>query len=260
MTAAPFAPPLVDARPPSRPGIGRLTVVEMRKMIDTRAGRWLTGITVFLSVVVVGIASLVPSSQDGGFTGFFEIALYPVNVLLPVLGILIVTSEWSQRTALTTFSLVPERQRVVAAKLLAAGAYAVLSLIVTLGCAAAGTATVRALGREGTWGFELSTLGTAALLQLLAVIMGVGFGLLLMNSPLAIVLYFALPTALSIVVSLIPSIEEAAGWVNLNAGFEQLAEDQMTSSLWTRLGTAATVWILLPIVLGSIRLVRRELK
>jgi hypothetical protein len=36
-----------------------------------------------------------------------------------VLAILSVTSEWSQRTALVTFSLVPDRRRVLAAKLVA---------------------------------------------------------------------------------------------------------------------------------------------
>ena len=44
-------------------------------------------------------------------------------MLLPIVGILLVSSEWSQRTALITFTLVPQRMRVMSAKL-AAGARA----------------------------------------------------------------------------------------------------------------------------------------
>ena len=43
----------------------------------------------------------------------------PQGLLLPVLGILLVTSEWSQRTALVSFTLMPVRGRVLLAKVLA---------------------------------------------------------------------------------------------------------------------------------------------
>ena len=39
-----------------------------------------------------------------------------MNILLPVLGIMSVTSEWSQRTAMVTFTLEPSRSRFLAAK------------------------------------------------------------------------------------------------------------------------------------------------
>ena len=38
---------------------------------------------------------------------------------MPVVGILLVTSEWTQRTAMISFTLVPHRSRVLLAKLLA---------------------------------------------------------------------------------------------------------------------------------------------
>ena len=43
-----------------------------------------------------------------------------MTVILPIIAILSVTSEWSQRTGLTTFTLVPHRGRVMLAKALAA--------------------------------------------------------------------------------------------------------------------------------------------
>ena len=42
-----------------------------------------------------------------------------LGYFLPVLLILMVTSEWSQRTGLTTFTLEPHRGRVVGAKFVA---------------------------------------------------------------------------------------------------------------------------------------------
>ena len=41
-------------------------------------------------------------------------------LILPVVGILAVTSEWSQRTGLVTFGLEPRRMRIAWAKLISA--------------------------------------------------------------------------------------------------------------------------------------------
>ena len=52
------------------------------------------------------------------------------SFLLPILAIMLVTSEWSQRTALVTFTLEPRRSRVVLAKLVVAQLFTVLTLVV----------------------------------------------------------------------------------------------------------------------------------
>ena len=110
-------------------------------------------------------------------------------MLLPIVGLLLVTSEWSQRTALTTFTLVPERSRVVVAKLLAGSALALVAVLVCLAVAAAGN-----LIAGGSWNFELSHLGEGALYELFGMLGALALGLLLMHSALAIVTYFVLPT------------------------------------------------------------------
>ena len=66
-----------------------------------------------------------------------------------MLGILSITSEWSQRTALTTFALVPRRERVVAAKLAAVVLAALASVLASLAVAAVGTLVARATGGAG---------------------------------------------------------------------------------------------------------------
>jgi len=245
----------------ARSGLGRLTAVELRKLADTRSGRSLLGIIAVLTLAVVVLGVLAPGEPDRTFVPLFQLTLLPTGVILPVLGILTVTSEWSQRTALTTFVLVPHRHRVMAAKLLAAVTYALASVVVGLATAALGTLAAAALDRgDGSWDASIGLLGYAALFQVINVVMGIAFGMLLLNSPLAIVLYFALPVLWTTVVTLVPRISGTAAWFDLNLQLEPLAEDAMRSGDWPRLAVAVATWVLLPLAAGVVRVVRGELR
>jgi len=59
---------------------------------------------------------LAPSSIDQTYTSYLAFAAVGLTILLPVVSILTLTSEWSQRTALTTFTQEPRRTRVINAK------------------------------------------------------------------------------------------------------------------------------------------------
>src|SRR5918999_1857447 len=111
--------------------VARLVRVELRKMADTRAGMWLLIGIAALAGVVMTIFMITADEADRTFVQLIGAATIPQMALLPVLGILLVTSEWTQRTALVTFTLEPVRLRVVAAKLIAALAFGLAALIVT---------------------------------------------------------------------------------------------------------------------------------
>ena len=64
-------------------------------------------------------------------------------VILPIVAILSVTSEWSQRTGLSTFTLVPHRGRVLAAKAAAALVVAVVSMALAFAVGAIGNVSGR---------------------------------------------------------------------------------------------------------------------
>jgi ABC-2 type transport system permease protein len=256
-----YAPPLVGAKEPTRPGFVTLTLVEMRKMIDTRSGKWLLGIIVFLSLAVAVIGVIVGHRSDRTFENFFGFTLLPAGVILPVLGILLVTSEWSQRTALTTFTLVPQRERIAVAKFLAGIVYSLLSLATCLVLAAIGNIYCMALDRgEGGWHLAPSAFFQALLLVALSVTMGVAFGMAFLNSPLAIVLYFVLPIAFSIVSSIVTAISDTMAWLDFNSATSPLIGETLTNEQWGQLATSSALWILLPLVVGYVRLVRSELK
>ena len=100
------------------PSLPQLVAIELRKTVDTRAGFWLLAASALLAIAVVGLTLAFGHATDLMFGVFFERTVGTVGVLLPVVGILAIASEWSQRTAVTTFALVPRRERVIAAKLL----------------------------------------------------------------------------------------------------------------------------------------------
>jgi len=114
----------------------RLTLVELRKMTDTRAGFWLQCAVVALTLAIAGILVGFGETSDQTFETMLEAAMQPSVNLLPVIGTLLVSSEWSQRTAQQTFTLVPKRTRVISSKLLAslvvAAAAFAMSIVVAL--------------------------------------------------------------------------------------------------------------------------------
>ena len=163
MTTATLAPPL--ARRDARPGLGRLTAVELRKMTDTRAGFWLLVGTVALVVaVVVDPRGHAATPQDHTLRDFLAIAVQPVGVLLPIVGILLVSSEWSQRTSLLTFTLVPHRSRVLAAKLAAGVVLSLAALQICIAVSLLGTA-IADPGVADTWSLPAWMLGQTALVR-----------------------------------------------------------------------------------------------
>ncbi|HWS38669.1 MAG TPA: ABC transporter permease [Actinoplanes sp.] len=236
----------------------RLTLVELRKLADTRAGTWL--------LIVIGLATVATSAillgwAEGGeqsFGAFFGFGLVPSAVLLPVLGVLSVTSEWSQRTALATFTLVPARGRVLAAKVAAGVLIAIGSTAVTAIWAAGANMLAIATGGDGTWTVDSSLTWQSLLSQMIFVLMGIGFGALLLNTPLAIVIFFALPTVWTILGGTISGLRDVAAWLDLNTTSLALAEPDMTSGEWARLAASVGVWVLIPLVLGTVRVLRRE--
>ena len=77
---------------------------------------------------------------------------------------------------------------------------------------AAHAAAIAVRGIEGDWTVSRLALAGAAGFILLGVAQGLGFGMLLRNTPAAIVLYYVLPTGWSILGSMVSWVEDAAAW------------------------------------------------
>jgi len=257
-TATPTVP-APHAANAGRPSIGRLTLVELRKMTDTRAGFWLLAITALGYAAVVAVMLFAADPPDLTFYGFFQITMIPSGVLLPVIGILAVTGEWTQRGALTTFTLVPERERVATAKVLAGFVLAAASVVAGLLFAALGNvAGILFMDGDGSWRLTAGALGSAVLYQIINMTMGVAFGMLLMNSALAIVLYFLVPTVWGMLTGLISALKGASEWLDLSVASTPLTDNTMSGSDWPKLAASVGLWVVVPLVAGLVRLLRRE--
>jgi ABC-2 type transport system permease protein len=240
----------------TRPSLSRLVAVELRKTVDTRAGFWLQVAMVALTVVVVAVRSVVGDAADHTFRGVLDAGLQPAAILLPVTGILLVTSEWSQRTGLITFALVPLRSRVLAAKLIASLLLAVAMLVVSVAIIAAAV-LVASPGADGTWADVAPLIGQSAVYLTTGMVVGVAFGAILLASAPAIVLRFALPMAWMAVVSL-PVFSGVAPWVDNARAVGQMTAEVMSATQWAHAGTSLAIWMVLPLLIGTWRITRRE--
>jgi hypothetical protein len=254
-------PPIAGARPTRAVAFTTLVHVELRKMLDTRAGRWL----------IIGIGAAIAAALlilffvDGGqhrFEDYLQATTMPMAIILPVVGILAVTSEWSQRIGLVTFTMEPRRMRVGWAKFVASVLVGVAAFALAIALAAlVHQAAITIRGITPGWGIGALVVTGAGLYVLLGLAQGVGFGMLFKNTPAAIVTYFALPTVWGILSSLVTWLDGVANWLELNRTMNPLFLGKaLTGEQWAHLGTSVGVWVVLPLVVGMWRLSCAEVK
>lgn len=240
----------------TRPSLGRLISVELRKMVDTRAGFWL-----LLGILGLTMAALIAvffagKADDHTLKNMFVLAVLPSATLLPIVGILLVSSEWTQRTTLVTFALVPRRARVLEAKLAAGVVLASAAVLISLGLGALGTAIAQP-GVQGSWSLPPEFLGQVALYVTVSMLMGVAFGASLLSSPPAIVLYLLAPIGLS-AIGAIAWFEAVVPWLDWWSSISILVDKPLDPSQWARAGTTLAAWIVLPLLVGLWRITRSE--
>jgi ABC-type transport system involved in multi-copper enzyme maturation permease subunit len=239
--------------------MSRLVRVELRKMADTRSGMWLLIGLAAITLAIVGIYYATADQSERTFVHFMAATLGPQGFLLPVLGILLVTSEWSQRTGLISFTLVPVRGRVLTAKVI--GGLVAGSAAIALSMGLAAVATLASGTAHGFADFGLVQLGKFAILQLTGVLQGLAFGLLLLSSAPAIVSYFVFPTALNIAGSLWSPLGHVQPWIDLWASQAPLFDAaDLSDQQWAQIGTSNLIWVALPFLVGLLRVVRAEVK
>jgi ABC-2 type transport system permease protein len=265
--SASTAPDTLDLSKSGPVPMGRLVTVELRKALDTRAGRWFAVSILALVLVVQVIYALAAPDDSKDYGDFLGIAGGVLGYFMPILIIMLVTSEASQRNGLVTFTLEPRRSRVVLAKFLAAFALAALVMVVAALIAVIGTLVGAASGASPAWSVDANLLFNGFVLaNVFGVLIGFAIATLLMNTAAAIVGYFAysfiLPIAVNILSSLSTGFEKIAPWVEFNTAQMPLFEGDFvpTGEEWAQLVTSGIIWLVLPLALGLARLLRIEFK
>lgn len=251
-----------DLAPIRLPGLLR---VELVKMFNTRSGFWLLAGIAILSVLASAGVIVFGNESAITYESFSTAVGMPIAIILPILAILSVTSEWSQRTGLTTFTLVPHRGRVIVAKAVVTVAVGVVAILVAMGVGALGNLLGSAVhGIDPVWGFGAVDLAMVVLANVLGMLMGFTLGVVLRNSPAAIVGYFVysliLPNVFGALAFYQESFHDVWPWVDLFYNVTYLYERVPGAEAWAQLGVTALLWMVAPLVVGLRFLMRSEIK
>ncbi|MBU2697809.1 ABC transporter permease [Nocardioides sp. WV_118_6] len=265
MSATTPAPTLDISGTPRTP-ITRLASVEFRKAIDTRAGFWLaTSILALVMIVLLIFVLAVDGQKD--FGDLLSVAGGVLGYFMPILIIMLVTSEQSQRNGLVTFTLEPQRSRVVIAKFLAGLLLAGTVMILAAVLAAAFTVLGAITGSSPSWSLDANLLFNGFVLSnVIGILVGFAISMLVMNTPAGIVAYFAysliLPTAAGILSALSSGFEKIAPWIEFNTAQTPLftGDYQPSGEQWAQIATSGFIWLIVPLALGLWRLMRIEFK
>lgn len=251
------------------PGIpfARLVRVELRKLGDTRAGKWLLISIALLTALAMAIALIVAITQDGDITylDFSGIASTPMGLLLPVLGIMSVTSEWGQRTNMVTFTLEPKRPRVVMAKLASGVIVALAAVVIAFAVGAVCNAIFGAFGTGGaTWNIGAGDVLAFVILQVLGLLTGFAFGMLFINTAAAIVIFFVysfvLPGLFAWAAFVWDWFADLQPWIDFAFSQGPLLSGDLGGMNWGEFAVSGLLWFVLPLGLGVWRLLRAEVK
>jgi hypothetical protein len=270
MTATIISPDTIEPAPARRIvrpiPTTRLVTIELRKMFNTRSGFWMLVSIGVLSVIATGAVLVFAPDSEIAYENFAAAIGFPMSVILPMIAILGVTSEWSQRSGLTTFTLVPSRGRIIWAKAFATFVVGVVSMAVAFAVGAVGNllgSTV--MGLDTVWDVSLAAAAQIVLGNLVGMAIGFTLGVVLRNSAAAIVGYFVVSLVLPGILALLAQVRswfaDLQPWIDWN--FTQVAlfaNDTDTVREWAMLASTTGIWIALPLVFGLLFLRRSEVK
>ena len=245
--------------------LSRMIGVELRKMFDTRSGFWLMA-SIGLAAVLSMISTIVfaPDSQLTYYT-FARAIGFPMTVVLPIIAILSITGEWSQRSGLTTFALVPHRNHVVLAKTIASVTVGIVSMLFAMVVGVVGNLLGTAIAGTGlVWDLSFAHAVNIVLGSLLCLLTGTMLGVLFRSSPVALVAYFVmtllLPMLFGLLASRQPGFQDVHPWVDLNNAEAALFDGTLTAAEWAHLAVTVTVWLILPAIIGIRLVMKSEVK
>jgi ABC-type transport system involved in multi-copper enzyme maturation permease subunit len=249
----------------SRVPMSRLVGVELRKMFDTRSGFWVMASIVITALLATGAVILFAPDDQLTYDSFSAAIGFPMTVILPMIAILSVTGEWSQRSGLTTFTLVPHRGRVIGAKALSSVLVGVVSIPLAFAIGAVGNVVGTAIaGTDLVWDMSLAHAAYIVLGNVLGMLVGFMLGVLIRSSAGAIVAYFVfafvLPTIFGLLAASQQWFRDLQPWVDFNFAQGALFNGDMTGEHWANLGAAGSLWLLLPLTVGLVLVRRSEVK
>ena len=245
----------------------RIIAVELRKMFDTRSGFWLIASIAITAVLATGGVILFAPDDELTYSTFATAIRFPVVIILPLIAILAVTSEWSQRTGLTTFTLIPHRYRIINAKAISSVVIAIAAMALTFAVGALGNLVNAAItGTSTVWDVTLTQCVYYVFGMVLSLLVGFMLGVLIRASIGAIVAYFIyqflLPGVLGLLATSQNWFHNLQPWIDLQYAQSSLFlfDGPLTGQQWANIGVTGVIWLLIPLGIGLRYVVKSEVK
>lgn len=240
-----------------RPSVLTLTSVQLRSLASTRS-----------TVTLVAVAALVAGATGGGqtltpgphtFGDVAGMALLMTPYFLVALGALLLTSEYTHRTVLTTYALVPRRGWVLAAKEVAVTTVAVVAAV--LGLVAAGLigVVVPLLGIEPlTWSLAGTRFAVLAAGLVMAALIGLAWGMTTGSVAIALAVYLVWPMVATLIGGYSTDAAGVLAWVRPDALYGLMHE--VTGTTVAQTVVSILLWIVVPALIGYVRLTKAEVR
>ena len=119
-------------------------------------------------------------------------------------------------------------------------------------------------GTDLVWDLSAAQFGTIVIGSLLCLLTGTMLGMVLRNSPAALVTYFVLtlvlPTLFGILAASQPDFVDVRPWVDAELARSFLFEGPPQGEQWAQVAATAGIWLVLPTLLGLRAVLRSEVK
>lgn len=282
-TAGPLAgsPAATNPAFPERRGVtfGRVVAAEWVKFRSLRSSAWTLGLTAFFMgalsfAAAAGSAAMADDGVESGtLIDLLSIGFYPAQLTVAVLGVLIITGEYSTGLVRSTFAATPTRVPVLVAKAIVLSVAVAVTSVVGLALAYLAT-----LPFHGTLGVSLD-LGAPDAVRILAgtplylvavALLGMGIGALLRHSAGAISAVLALMLLVETVLNVIPVtwVQTIGAFLPTTAGSRLLMSTEVLESMrgfadvpyltpWQGYGVLVG-WAVLALAVAAVLLRRRD--
>jgi ABC-2 type transport system permease protein len=273
-----IAPTFVSSvQPDHRPGIVGVARSEWTKIRSLRSTSWTFFVT---AVLTIGLGSLFSLGRTSGrasgrdpLTASFNAAGFAFNAMflsqlaIGVLGVLIITSEYSSGMIRTSFTAVPQRGFLLAIK---ATIFALVTFVVSVLTTFATFFASQAILNRGTLHLGVSITSPqalrivigAALYLTVCALLGVTLGALLRSTAAAITALAGLLFILPILMNFLPVSwhrDAIAQWLPSNAGMQIIEKTAQPLQFSPLVGLAVFAgWVAVAFVAALVLLRRRD--
>ena len=182
-----------------------------------------------------------------------------------MIAALSITGEGSQRSGLTTFTMVPHRERVIGAKVLTSLSVGVAAMLFAFAVGAIGNVVGTAInGTDMISDVSVVEVRTSCSAACSACSPAPCWASLFRSSVGSLVGYFlyafVLPSLYGVLTPSVGWFQDVRPWIDLNLAESFLFEGKVVGEQWANIAVTTGIWIILPALIGLRLVMKSEVK